>query len=158
MIKPYCLLKLSDAEGDYCDPIDVQRRDDFIQEMTSKPIKDDYCEPWDSTIKSDATNASSKKLSNSDDENNEYLDPYDTGKEGIIEQRMSRAIGVGAQHGRGVMNEQRRSAIEVDPKNPAFDARFVLKRMLCDENMFCNVILEAVCTTSHIQQMQCVPS
>ena len=138
MIKLHGLFKLSDAEGDYCDPIDVQRRDDFIQEMTSKPIKDDYCEPWDSTIKTDATSASSKKQSNSDDESNEYLDPYDTGKEGIKEQRVSRAIGV--QHVRGVMNEQRRSAIEVDPKNPAFDARFVFKRMLCDENTFCNVI------------------
>ena len=121
------MFKLSDAEGDYCDPIDVQRKDDFIQGMTSKPIKDDYCEPWDSTIKTDASNVASKKQSNSDDENNEYLDPYDTGREGIIEQRMSRAIGreFGAQHGRVLVNEQRRSAIDVDPKNPAFDARFV---------------------------------
>jgi hypothetical protein len=111
------LKPLSDAEDDYCDPIDVQR----------KPIKDDYCEPWDSTTKTDAANVSSKKQSNSDDEHNEYLDPYDTGREGIIEKRLSRGIGreFGVQHGK--TNDQKRSGAEVDPKHPVFDQRFIFK-------------------------------
>jgi hypothetical protein len=88
---------------------------------SSKPIKDDYCEPWDSTIKTDATNVSSKKQGHSDDEHNEYLDPYDTGREGIIEKRMSRGIGreFGVPHGKVSTTEQRRSAVD--------DPRFVFK-------------------------------
>lgn len=117
----------SDTEDDYCDPIDVQRKDDFIQEMKgSKPIKDDYCEPWDSTMKTDPANIS-KKQGTSDDDVNEYLDPYDTGKEGIIEKRMSR--GFGAQ-GKILTNEQRRSALDIDTKNSGFDPRFVVASFL----------------------------
>ena len=110
----------TDVEDDYCDPIDVQRKDDYIQEMRSQPIKDDYCEPWDSTMKTDATNVSSKNAKKSDDESSEYLEPYDTGRVGIIEKRWSHGIGV--QFGK----DQRRSAAEGDPKQPVFDPRFVI--------------------------------
>ena len=106
----------------------MQRRDDYIQEL--KEERSDYCEPWDSTIKTDNTNVSSKKSSNSDEEKNEYLDPYDTGKVGKMDKRLSRGVGkdFGVHHGRNVSNEQRRSGIEVDPKHPAFEQRFVTEQ------------------------------
>lgn len=120
------VFKTSDAD-DYCDPIDVQRKDDYIQEIKSKPIRDDYCEPWDSTTKTTPANISSKH-NTCDDEHNEYLDPYDTGIEGIIEKRMSRSIGsigreFGVQHGKAATAEQRRGAVEAD--HLTSDPRFV---------------------------------
>ena len=51
--------------------------------------KDDYCEPWDSTKKTEFKNTPKNKKSQSDDE---YMDPYDSGKQGIMEKRMSRGL------------------------------------------------------------------
>ena len=129
-----CLFQNSDAEGDYCDPIDVQRKEDYIQEMKNRP-KDDYSEPWDSTIKTDMANMSLKKQGNSDDDSNEYLDPYDTGKEGIMEKRMSRGIGREfGVHGKVLTAEQRKSAADVDPR--IHDPRFVFYRVKVDLSDF----------------------
>ena len=80
------------SEDGYCDPIDVQRKETFQPDLKNKANKDDYCEPWDTTKKTDFGNAP-RKTSHSDDEHNEYMDPYDTGKDGIIEKRRSRGIG-----------------------------------------------------------------
>ena len=104
----------------------------------SKPIKDDYCEPWDSTMKTDTGNVASKKTSNSDAEDNEYLDPYDTGRENKMDKRLSRGLGrdFGVNQGKGLINEQRRSGVEVDPKHPVFEQRFVPEQFTELSHMF----------------------
>ena len=110
-------------DDDYCDPIDVQRKDNFQPELANKAIKDDYCEPWDTTKKTDFSSNVGRKTSQSDEEHNEYMDPYDTGKDGIIEKRRSRGIGKDFHNKVQYPNELQKKVISENSQAPS-DPRY----------------------------------